>query len=90
MNKIEELKREDVLLSEKNKAIKDITITEINIAILERTDPNTVMAKKPTQKDAQGNVTAYSPVTAKQMLANSREDLESQKLRLNVIETLMK
>ena len=90
MTKITELEPKDILISEKNKTLTDMVKLDINIAVLERTDPDTVVAKKTTKTDEQGNVTAYSPITAKQMLESSRQDRAGKTIRINVIETLMK
>lgn len=78
-----EITRRDVLISEKNKCVKTVTKLEIDIATLERSDSNLVVAReKLTEK-------SYREITVKEMLEQYRNDLKGTQVRLETIEQLL-
>jgi len=80
----------DFLIPEKNRITKKIVDLEINIAVLELTDPNIVLARAILTKDNHGNTTSTRDITAKESLEESRHDLEGNNLRMKVIDNLIK
>ncbi len=84
------LTRKDVLNSEKNRLTKEITKLDIDILVLERTDPKLQVGKKVAAVNPQtGQPMSYAAVTAKEMLEESRTDREGHLERMKAVEILM-
>jgi len=90
MNNITELTRKDVLTTERNKVIEKLTQYEIDIHVLERTDPELQVGKKVVAQDASGNPMSFTAVSAKQMLINKKQEQANLQIRLASIDALMK
>lgn len=79
-----------VLKEEEKKVHEKIVQAEIDILVLEKMAPDTVIARKPANKDPKtGQVLSWIGVSAKDLLEQNRKDLENYKIRLGVIEYLM-
>jgi len=87
---IKEITPRDVLISEKNKTIKKLTCAQLDIRVMERSDPNLVVGNRATSKDQYGNILATAPVTAKEMLEQKREEVEDYEARLFAINGMLK
>lgn len=85
-----ELTKKDVLIAERNKVIKNMTEHEIDIHVLERTDPDLQVGKKVAATDTSGNPLSFTAVTAKVMLANKKAEKDNLEIRLKSIDELMK
>jgi hypothetical protein len=90
MNNITELTRKDVLTAERNKVIEKLTQYEIDIHVLERTDPELQVGKRVAAQDANGNPMSFTAVSAKQMLAGKKEEQANLQKRMSSIDALMK
>lgn len=88
--RIQELTRNDVLLSEKNKCVKEITKYELDILVLERANPDAVIARQPLKKDVNGNAISWKDIKPIEMLEKYATEKEGMEVRLGAIETLMK
>lgn len=82
--KYKDVTRGDVLLIERGKAIKELTELEIDICVLERTPPETVVVKRQVTENS------YVQITAKQMLEQCTKDQKNTQTRLGIIESLLK
>ena len=79
-----------VLKDEEKKVHEKIVQAEIDILVLEKMAPDTVIARKPANKDPKtGQALSWIGVSAKDLLEQNRKDLENYKTRLGVIEYLM-
>lgn len=87
---IEELTRKDVLISEKNAIVKKITVADIDILVMERSDPDMQVGRKQGPLGPNGQPMSYIAVTAREMLASKQKDREGYVVRLNAIEILLK
>lgn len=85
-----ELTKKDVLIAEHNKVIQKMTEHEIDIHVLERTDPDLQVGKKVAATDSNGNPMSFTKVSAKDMLANKKAEKENFEIRLRSIDELMK
>lgn len=88
---ITELARRDVLVAEKNKAITDITIADINIKVLEKTESTKVIARQVLSRDSKtGKPTSFKDILVPEHLQTVREERANMVERLNAIEDLLK
>lgn len=81
--------RADIFSEEKKKCVAHIAKFEIDIHVLERTDPKAVIAKQALKKDADGNVLSSRDITAKDTLEDYRKQKESYEKRLGVLNNLL-
>lgn len=77
------LTREHVLISEKNAVVKSMTKVEIDISVLERVDPDLVVAQKRITPNS------VKEITAKEMLEDKRQEYDDFKKRFDIIEMLL-
>jgi hypothetical protein len=87
-NNITELTRRDILISEQNAVLTKATKLDIDITVLERTDPELTVARE--QMAQVGNTASFREVKAKEMLEKYRHDREGLQKRLDVITLLLK
>ena len=79
-----EYTREDYLIDEKNKILQSMTRMDIDIKVLERTEPEVVVGKKRlTEK-------SFKEIKSKDMLKSYKEQREGYQKRLDVIDLLLK
>jgi len=79
-----EYTREDYLIDEKNKILQSMTRMDIDIKVLERTEPEVVVGKKRlTEK-------SFREIKSKDMLKSYKEQREGYQKRLDVIDLLLK
>ncbi len=81
--KVEKLTKEDVLMSERNNCVNQMTKLDIDIKVLERTDPEMVIAKKPLTNKS------YQEVKARDVLKADKEQRAGLQARLDVIDLLL-
>ena len=79
-----EYTREDYLIDEKNKILQSMTRMDIDIKVLERTEPEVVVGKKRlTEK-------SFQEIKSKDMIKSYKEQREGYQKRLDVIDLLLK
>lgn len=81
--KVEKLTKEDVLMSERNNCVNQMTKMDIDIKVLERTDPEKVVAKKALTNKS------YQEIKAKDILQSHKETRVGLQARLDVIDLLL-
>ena len=84
MEKTKELGEKDFLILQKNACLQEIVKHNIDIKVLERTSPKTVVLKQKLSDHS------HREITAEQMLADLRNKLEGYALRMSAIENLLK
>lgn len=94
MEKISELTRKDVIISEKNKVLEKVVKIEIDIAVLETQAPTMIVAieKTPLATNARGEAMSYHEreITVKERIEKDTKDLSQLMVRLNTLEKLLK
>jgi len=93
MAKIEKLELKDVYILERNIVIKELGKVLIDIATLEREDPEKVIGtrKKPLSVDKDGNALSYekSDLKVGEVLKDRKEEEEGYMIRLKTVERLI-
>jgi hypothetical protein len=87
MNKIT---KKDILIEEYNKVLTDLTREEINIKMLEGSDPNGVYARKVLSKDPTGKVLSTQDITIAEELPKIRIKAGNLRNLLHIIEGMIK
>lgn len=80
---ITEITRRDVLISEKNKVVKKMVAREIDIATLQRSNPETVVAQEELRNGATRDI------KVSEALEQANNALEGYKIRLDSITALL-
>jgi hypothetical protein len=74
----------EFLEHEKQDIQNAITTLEIDIAVMERSDPMTVLARKQLTDQS------YREITVSDMINSKKSELEGKKIRLSVVEKFIK
>jgi hypothetical protein len=74
----------EILEEERKKIVQNIAKLDIDISVLERTDPELTVAREKLSEKS------YREIKAKTMLENYRKEKEGSELRLRAVETLIK
>ena len=88
-DKIEKRARVDYLNNAYNIVLKEIVDDEINLRVLERTNPDLVVAEREEKRNSDGAVVKVG-VSAGVFMADVRAKYENRKKRLDAIESLIK
>lgn len=87
---ISALTRKNVLMAERNKCVKFIVEKEVDIRVMEQTDPTLVIGRKPGAMGQNGQPMSYVQVTAKEMLTMDKKERDGKIARLRAIDELLK
>lgn len=79
----------DVLISEKNKTMKELGKYIIELKVLERADPDLVVAEDVKSTDSKGQPTAYTEVKASEMIERYDGQVKGKKMRLECVDILI-
>ena len=82
------ISRTDYLTEEKNLVLKDIVRLEVDLGVMTRTDPKTLIAKR-VKKDKDGRVISSEDVYPEGMIKEYTEELTGKNLRLLSISALL-
>ena len=79
----------DVLISEKNKTMKELGKYMIELSVLERADPDLVVAEDVNARDKEGNPISATEVKASEMIQRYDGQVKGKRMRLERIDALI-
>lgn len=88
-NNVVEITRMDVLITEKNKALKQLTEFEIDIKICDRSDAKSIVAREPLKMEGE-QVLSWKEITAQEYASQLRQKAALTRQKLEAIGILMK
>ena len=86
---MKEITKKEIYIEYKNNCIKKIAGLDIEILVLERTDPKKIIGHKPTMQNDKGQTIASVEVPAGELLKEYKGQRDGFEIRLGVIESLL-